>query len=82
MTFPKSIAARRDEYVTLVIEEMLPRVAEQKLAEYCDVFCEENVFTTDEVAENTARQRVAKVLGCESTLINCRFQAAQNWPRS
>ena len=27
---------------------MLPRVAREKLAEYCDVFCEEKVFTTDE----------------------------------
>ena len=27
---------------------MLPRVAAEKLAEYCDVFCEERVFTTDE----------------------------------
>jgi len=27
---------------------MLPRVAEEKLAEYCDVFCEQKVFTTDE----------------------------------
>src|SRR5438445_9779065 len=27
---------------------MLPRVAEEKLAEYCDAFCEEDVFTTDE----------------------------------
>jgi imidazolonepropionase len=27
---------------------MLPRVAEEKLAEYCDVFCEQDVFTTDE----------------------------------
>lgn len=32
-------------YVKLVIEEMLPRVVEEKLAEYCDVFCEEKVFT-------------------------------------
>src|SRR5205085_6010838 len=30
------------------INEMLPRVAEEKLAEYCDVFCEARVFTTDE----------------------------------
>ena len=47
-----SIAAeyrsRRDEYVSLLIEEMLPAVAEQKLAEFCDVFCEQKVFTTDE----------------------------------
>ena len=27
---------------------MLPRVAQEKLAEYCDVFCEQRVFTTDE----------------------------------
>ncbi len=27
---------------------MLPRVAEERLAEYCDVFCEQDVFTTDE----------------------------------
>src|SRR6476619_3380358 len=27
---------------------MLPQVAREKLAEFCDVFCEENVFTTDE----------------------------------
>jgi imidazolonepropionase len=45
---PPEYRARRDEYVSLIIEEMLPQVAQQKLAEYCDVFCEQNVFTTDE----------------------------------
>ena len=45
---PEEYKSRRDEYVDLVINEMLPRVAEEKLAEYCDVFCEENVFTRDE----------------------------------
>jgi len=45
---PSEYRARRDQYVQLVIEEMIPLVAEQKLAEYCDVFCEETVFTTDE----------------------------------
>jgi imidazolonepropionase len=34
--------------VSLIIEEMLPAVASQKLAEFCDVFCEQNVFTIDE----------------------------------
>jgi imidazolonepropionase len=32
----------------LLIDEMLPAVAREKLAEYCDVFCEEKVFTNDE----------------------------------
>jgi imidazolonepropionase len=47
-TVPPEYRNRRSEYVSLLIDEMLPRIAEQKLAEFCDVFCEENVFTTDE----------------------------------
>jgi imidazolonepropionase len=45
---PPEYQARRDEYISLLIDEMLPQVAQQKLAEFCDVFCEERVFTTDE----------------------------------
>src|SRR5213080_2277602 len=48
---PAEYRSRRQTYVNLVINEMLPRVAEEKLAEYCDVFCEEDVFTTDETWE-------------------------------
>ncbi|MFN2596187.1 MAG: imidazolonepropionase, partial [Pyrinomonadaceae bacterium] len=40
--------ARRDDYVRLVVEEMLPRVADAGLAEFCDVFCEERVFAVEE----------------------------------
>lgn len=47
-TLPPEYRNRRSDYVSLLIDEMLPRVAEQKLAEFCDVFCEENVFTPDE----------------------------------
>ena len=45
---PPEYRSRRSDYVSLLIDEMLPRIAEQKLAEFCDVFCEENVFTADE----------------------------------
>jgi len=45
---PTEYQSRRQTYVNLVINEMLPRVAQEKLAEYCDVFCEEGVFTSDE----------------------------------
>jgi imidazolonepropionase len=45
---PPEYRDRRSDYVSLLIDEMLPQIAQQKLAEYCDVFCEENVFTTDE----------------------------------
>ncbi|MEP6742156.1 MAG: imidazolonepropionase [bacterium] len=47
-SIPAEYKSRREKYVSLIIDEMLPRIAEEKLAEYCDVFCEENVFTTDE----------------------------------
>ena len=49
-TVPVEYRGRRDTYIDLVINEMLPAVAEEKLAEYCDVFCEENVFSKDEAA--------------------------------
>ncbi|MGP7816952.1 imidazolonepropionase [Niallia sp. 01092] len=37
-----------DKFVQLVVEEMLPQVAQEKLAEFCDVFCEEGVFTVEQ----------------------------------
>jgi len=45
---PPEYRSRRDEYLKLLIEEMIPLVAREHLAEYCDVFCEERVFTADE----------------------------------
>jgi imidazolonepropionase len=45
---PDEYRGRRAEYVELVVEEMLPRVAREGLAEFCDVFCEERVFTLEE----------------------------------
>jgi imidazolonepropionase len=36
-----------DKYVDLVINEMLPRFAEEKLAEFCDVFCERGYFDVE-----------------------------------
>lgn len=45
---PAEYQSRRQSYVNLIINEMLPSVAQEKLAEYCDVFCEEGVFTSDE----------------------------------
>ena len=37
-----------DNYVDLVINEMLPRVAKEKLAEFCDVFCERGYFDLEQ----------------------------------
>jgi len=38
----------KESYVKLVLSEMIPAVAEEKLADYIDVFCEQGFFTPDE----------------------------------
>lgn len=45
---PEEYRDRRDAYLDLIVNEMLPRIAAEKLAEFCDVFCEEGVFTIAE----------------------------------
>jgi imidazolonepropionase len=45
---PPEHRQRREEYIRLLIEEMIPAVAAEKLADWCDVFCETGVFTPGE----------------------------------
>ena len=45
---PATFKNTREQYLTLLIEEMLPQVAKNKLAEFCDVFCEATAFTSEE----------------------------------
>ncbi len=47
-TIPAEYGADREAYVTLVIEEIIPRAAREKLATSCDVFIEQSAFTLDE----------------------------------
>jgi imidazolonepropionase len=42
---PPEYRGRTDEYVALVVDEMLPAVVDRGLAEYIDVFCEDGVFS-------------------------------------
>jgi len=51
---------RQSEYIDLVINEMLPRVASEKLAEFCDVFCERGYF---DIAQSREILAAAKKLG-------------------
>ena len=41
---PPEYKQNSDEYVNLVVNEMIPTVSEHGLAEYCDIFCEKGVF--------------------------------------
>jgi imidazolonepropionase len=45
---PPEFKGRADEYIEYIIEEVLPKIEEEKLAEFCDVFCEANVFSIDQ----------------------------------
>ena len=45
---PKEYKDNKEGYMDLVINEMLPKVAEEKLADYVDIFCEDGYFTVDD----------------------------------
>lgn len=45
---PPEYNGRQDDYVNLVIKEMLPAVAAEGLADYVDVFCDRGFFTPEE----------------------------------
>lgn len=45
---PTEYKGRADEYIDFIISDMLPYVAGQGLAEFCDVFCEQGVFSIDQ----------------------------------
>lgn len=46
--FPLEYKGKEEQYVQLIIEEMLPQVAEEGLADYMDVFCEFGFFSEDQ----------------------------------
>jgi len=45
---PQEYEGRAEDYVELVSDEMIPKIAEKKLAEFCDVFCEKDVFNLEQ----------------------------------
>ncbi len=48
---PSEYKNNKRAYIDLLINEMMPLIAEEKLADYCDVFCEQNYFTKEETIE-------------------------------
>jgi imidazolonepropionase len=45
---PEEYVATPDDYVELLIRKMLPAIAEQGIARFCDVFCERDVFSVEQ----------------------------------
>ena len=62
---PDDFRGRRNDYIRLVIDEMIPEVVEEALAEWCDVFCDEGAFTP---AEATAILTAAAAAGLKPRL--------------
>jgi len=62
---PDEYRSRRVDYIRLVTNEMLPHVAANHLAEFCDIFCEPAVFSID---ESRGILRAARKLGLELRL--------------
>ena len=75
-TFLGAHAVPRDssagEHVDLVINEMLPRVAKEKLAEFCDVFCERGYFDVEQSRKilSSAKKLGLKLRGHVDQLTN------------
>ncbi len=49
--FPKEFKENRKGYIDLIINEMLPVISSEKLADYIDVFCESNYFSVEETKQ-------------------------------
>lgn len=49
--FPSEFKENHRGYIDLIINEMIPKIAEEKLADYIDVFCERNYFSVEEMGE-------------------------------
>lgn len=46
--FPNEYRQKKDEYIDLICEEMIPIVSKKKLAIFCDVFCEKGYFSIEQ----------------------------------
>jgi imidazolonepropionase len=62
---PLEYRYRRADYVDLIVDEMIPAVARQNVAKWCDVFCEKGVFTP---AESTRILRAGLAAGLRSRI--------------
>ena len=62
---PEEYKGKEDAFIEFIMSDVLPRVAERKLAEFCDIFCEEKVFS---VAQSRRLLSKAKELGLKLKL--------------
>ena len=62
---PQAYKGKEDAFIEFMMNDVMPRVAEEKLAEFCDIFCEKNVFS---IAQSRRLLSSAKALGLKLKL--------------
>ena len=62
---PQEYKGKPDAFIDLMATDVLPRVADQNLAEFCDIFCEKGVFSVEQSRRLLSR---AKELGLKLKL--------------
>jgi imidazolonepropionase len=62
---PAEYNGQPDAYIDYLIDTVLPEVSRRSLAEFCDVFCEQNVFS---VSQSRRFLKAAKTMGLQSKL--------------
>jgi imidazolonepropionase len=50
-TYPAEFKNDHQAYIRILIDEMLPEIAKQNFADYCDVFCEQNFYSPEETEQ-------------------------------
>jgi imidazolonepropionase len=83
---PPEYENKPDEYVELITSEMIPKVAKEGLAEFCDVFCEKGIFSTQQTRKilNTAKRyglkpqiHIDEVVDTDGALLAAELKALQ-----
>ncbi len=47
--FPEKFRNNKEDYIKKICDEMIPQIAQEKLAEFIDVFCEKNYFSVEQM---------------------------------
>jgi len=58
---PVEFIGNKEDYVGLVVNEMIPQISRLKLADFCDVFCDETAFSVEDSRRILARAREYKL---------------------
>ncbi len=67
---PAAYKGRKDQYIELVLQKMLPQIADEGLADYIDVFCEKNFFS---VADTEALLEAGQKYGLKGKIHSNQF---------